>query len=45
VSVSWFTTCVLTVAGGVACAGKNERGQLGNGSLERPHAFTPVLLP
>jgi alpha-tubulin suppressor-like RCC1 family protein len=45
VSVSWFTTCVLTVAGGVECTGKNEHGELGIGTVERPLAFTPVLLP
>jgi alpha-tubulin suppressor-like RCC1 family protein len=45
VSVSWFTTCVLTVTGGIACTGKNEHGELGIGTVERPLAFTAVLLP
>ena len=45
VSASWFSTCLLSVAGRVACTGKNERGQLGIGNVERPHAFTPILLP
>jgi alpha-tubulin suppressor-like RCC1 family protein len=45
VTASWFSTCLLSVAGRVACTGKNEHGELGNGSLERPHTFTPILLP
>jgi alpha-tubulin suppressor-like RCC1 family protein len=43
--VNAFTTCVVSTSGSVACTGKNDNGELGNGSTERPFAFTDVAMP
>lgn len=36
-------TCVLTIAGAVFCWGRNDSGQLGDGSFEQRGIPTPVL--
>jgi alpha-tubulin suppressor-like RCC1 family protein len=45
VSAGPFTTCVITVAGSVQCAGENDQGELGTGDVERRSVLTAVLRP
>jgi alpha-tubulin suppressor-like RCC1 family protein len=45
VDVNRFTTCLVDIAGMIACSGSNDRGQLGTGGTERPRAFIDVVIP
>jgi alpha-tubulin suppressor-like RCC1 family protein len=44
VDVNRFTTCLVDIAGMIACSGSNDRGQLGTGGTERPFAFIDVVI-
>jgi alpha-tubulin suppressor-like RCC1 family protein len=44
VDVNRFTTCIVDIAGVIACSGKNDRGELGTGGTERPRAFVDVVI-
>lgn len=42
IAAGWFHTCAVTGGGGARCWGRNDRGQLGDGTIDR--RTTPVTV-